>query len=68
MYNIKSSIEDKLKEKVSQEDAETVKKAVSDTLEWLDVRCRPLFPLTSCLLLLLLLLQCRGYGSGTCCV
>lgn len=44
MYNTKSSIEDKLKEKVSQEDAETVKKAVSDTLEWLDVRCRPLFP------------------------
>lgn len=38
VYNIKSSIEDKLKDKISEDDAETVKKAVSDTLEWCDKR------------------------------
>lgn len=34
VYNIKSSVEDKLKDKISEEEAETVKKAVSDALEW----------------------------------
>mmetsp|Transcript_6958 Transcript_6958/g.20314 ORF Transcript_6958/g.20314 Transcript_6958/m.20314 type:complete len:673 (+) Transcript_6958:162-2180(+) len=36
VYQIKSSVEDKLKDKISEEDAEKVKKAVADTLEWLD--------------------------------
>ena len=47
VYNIKSSIEDKLKDKISEEDAETVKKAISDTMEWLDVRT----PFGSCVAL-----------------
>lgn len=34
VYNIKSSVEDKLKDKISEEEAETVKKAVADALEW----------------------------------
>jgi hypothetical protein len=34
VYNIKSSVEDKLKDKISDEEAETVKKAVADALEW----------------------------------
>jgi heat shock protein 5 len=36
VYNIKSSVEDKLKDKISEDDAESVKKAVADALEWLD--------------------------------
>ena len=34
VYNIKSSVEDKLKDKISEEEAESVKKAVADALEW----------------------------------
>ena len=34
VYNIKSSVEDKLKDKISEEEADTVKKAVADALEW----------------------------------
>ena len=36
VYNIKSSVEDKLKGKISEEEAEKVKKAIADTVEWLD--------------------------------
>ena len=36
VYNIKSSVEDKLKGKISEEDAEKVKKAIAETVEWLD--------------------------------
>jgi len=36
VYNMKSSVEDKLKGKISEEDAEKVKKAIADTMEWLD--------------------------------
>jgi len=36
VYNIKSSVEDKLKGKISEDEAEKVKKAIADTVEWLD--------------------------------
>lgn len=36
VYNMKSSVEDKLKDKISAEDAKKVKAAITDINEWLD--------------------------------
>ena len=36
VYNLKSSVEDKLKGKISEADAAKVKSAIAETVEWLD--------------------------------
>ena len=36
VYNLKSSVEDKLKGKISEADATKVKSAIAETVEWLD--------------------------------
>lgn len=36
VYNMKSSVEEKLKDKISEEDAKKVKAAIADINEWLD--------------------------------
>lgn len=36
VYNMKSSVEDKLKDKISAEDAKKVKAAITEINEWLD--------------------------------
>ena len=49
VYNMKSSVEDKLKDKISEEDSKKVKAAITEINEWLDensdaeqVSCCPL--------------------------